>query len=145
MFELLTIVGLSLSPLEASEGVNKFCADVVGIPYASGNFTDEEWNRFVYCRESIRIPESQYQLVSPVNNNCSEQLEKSNTCTLEYKFDGYTGIIKAPPRLTVESHTIRVTHRSPGGYINTNQSDYDVRLYAEGIQATIKVHYTFNK
>ena len=145
MLELLTILGLALSPLEASESVNEFCAHVVGIPYASDNFSDEEWARFVYCRESIRVPESQYDIILPVEDNCSEQLEKSDTCTLEYKFDGYTGIIKAPPRLTVESHTYRVTERSPGGYIDTNQTDHDVRLYAEGIRATIKVHYTFNK
>ena len=37
-----------------SENINKFCAYVVGIPYASDNFTDEEWNRFVYCRESLK-------------------------------------------------------------------------------------------
>ena len=38
-----------------SEEINKFCAYVVGIPYASDNFTDEEWNRFVYCREHLKI------------------------------------------------------------------------------------------
>jgi hypothetical protein len=27
----------------------KFCAEVVGIPYASDNFTDEEWQRFQLC------------------------------------------------------------------------------------------------
>lgn len=27
----------------------KFCADFVGIPYASDNFTDEEWNQFQRC------------------------------------------------------------------------------------------------
>jgi hypothetical protein len=37
-----------------SEDVNKFCAYVVGIPYASDNFSDEEWNRFVYCRETLK-------------------------------------------------------------------------------------------
>jgi hypothetical protein len=37
-----------------SEDVNKFCAYVVGIPYASDNFNDEEWNRFVYCRETLK-------------------------------------------------------------------------------------------
>jgi hypothetical protein len=58
MFELALIAGLSLSPLHASEEVNKFCADVVGIPYASDNLSDEEWERFVYCRESIRRPSS---------------------------------------------------------------------------------------
>jgi sarcosine oxidase delta subunit len=38
-----------------SEDINKFCAYVVGIPYASDNFTDEEWRRFVYCRDNLRI------------------------------------------------------------------------------------------
>ena len=57
MFELIAILGLSLSPLEASESVNEFCAYVVGIPYASDNFTDEEWARFVYCREGIKVPQ----------------------------------------------------------------------------------------
>jgi sarcosine oxidase delta subunit len=38
-----------------SEVINKFCAYVVGIPYASDNFTDEEWNRFVYCRENLKL------------------------------------------------------------------------------------------
>ena len=57
MFELMLIAQL-LTPLEASNEVNKFCAEVVGIPYASDNFSDEEWERFVYCRESIRRPSS---------------------------------------------------------------------------------------
>jgi hypothetical protein len=38
-----------------SEKNNKFCAYVVGIPYASDNFTDEEWKRFVYCRKHLKI------------------------------------------------------------------------------------------
>ena len=58
MFELALIAGLSLSPINASERVNMFCAEVVGIPYASDNFSDEEWERFVHCRESIRVPSS---------------------------------------------------------------------------------------
>jgi len=57
MFELALIAGLSLSPIDASERVNMFCAEVVGIPYASDNFSDEEWNRFVQCREGIRVPQ----------------------------------------------------------------------------------------
>lgn len=28
---------------------NKFCADAVGIPYASDNFTDFEWEQFKQC------------------------------------------------------------------------------------------------
>ena len=27
----------------------KFCAEVVGIPYASDNFTDKEWEQFQAC------------------------------------------------------------------------------------------------
>ena len=57
MFELALIAGLALSPVDASESINMFCADVVGIPYASDNFTNEEWERFVYCRESIKVPQ----------------------------------------------------------------------------------------
>ena len=57
MFELALIAGLSLSPIDASERINMFCAEVVGIPYASDNFSDEEWNRFVQCREGIRVPQ----------------------------------------------------------------------------------------
>jgi len=57
MFELALIAGLSLSEVDASERINMFCAEVVGIPYASDTFTDEEWNRFVYCREGIRVPQ----------------------------------------------------------------------------------------
>ena len=57
MLELALIAGLSLSDADASERINMFCAEVVGIPYASDNFSDEEWNRFVYCREGVRVPQ----------------------------------------------------------------------------------------
>ena len=57
MFELALIAGLSLNPLDASERINMFCAEVVGIPYASDNFSNEEWERFVYCREGVKVPE----------------------------------------------------------------------------------------
>ena len=53
MFELLLTAQL-LTSIDKSEEVNRFCAEVVGIPYASDNFSDEEWERFVYCREHIR-------------------------------------------------------------------------------------------
>ncbi len=56
MLELVLMAQL-LTPLEQSEAKNRFCADVVGIPYASDNFSYEEWERFVYCRESIRRPQ----------------------------------------------------------------------------------------
>ena len=35
------------------ETINRFCARVVGIPYASDNFTDEEWERFKYCKTTL--------------------------------------------------------------------------------------------
>ena len=47
------IAAAVISSTNPSEEVNKFCAYVVGIPYASDNFTDEEWKRFVYCRDNI--------------------------------------------------------------------------------------------
>jgi hypothetical protein len=51
MIELLAAT--IISNTNKTEEINKFCAYVVGIPYASDNFTDEEWNRFVYCREHL--------------------------------------------------------------------------------------------
>ena len=53
MIELLAYALIASS--NQSEEINKFCAYVVGISYASDNFTDEEWNRFVYCREHLKI------------------------------------------------------------------------------------------
>jgi hypothetical protein len=35
------------------EQVNRVCAYIVGIPYASDNFSDEEWERFKLCRQLI--------------------------------------------------------------------------------------------
>jgi hypothetical protein len=52
MIELLASAIIASS--QRSEDINKFCAYVVGIPYASDNFTDEEWQRFVFCRESLK-------------------------------------------------------------------------------------------
>lgn len=53
MLELLATAIISSS--NQSEEINKFCAYVVGIPYASDNFTEEEWKRFVYCRENLTV------------------------------------------------------------------------------------------
>lgn len=52
MIEFLTAAIISSS--NRSEDINKFCVYVVGIPYASDNFTDEEWERFKYCRENFQ-------------------------------------------------------------------------------------------
>jgi hypothetical protein len=55
--ELLVLTCLATVAVKAepnyNENVNKFCAYVVGIPYASDNFTDEEWERFKYCRDTL--------------------------------------------------------------------------------------------
>lgn len=53
MLELLA--SIAISSAQQSEEINKFCAYVVGIPYASDNFLDEEWNRFVYCKEHLKV------------------------------------------------------------------------------------------
>jgi hypothetical protein len=46
------IVSISL-PLQAQEvysiNVNRVCSTIVGIPYASDNFSDEEWRQFQEC------------------------------------------------------------------------------------------------
>lgn len=53
MIELLAAITITSS--QNSEEINKFCAYVVGIEYASDNFTDDEWDRFVYCRENLTM------------------------------------------------------------------------------------------
>ena len=51
------IIGLLLTTVSKAtsyeESVNRFCAKVVGIPYASDNFSQEEWERFKYCRNTL--------------------------------------------------------------------------------------------
>ncbi len=34
--------------------VNRLCASIVNIPYASDNFSDEEWVKFQQCVKYIR-------------------------------------------------------------------------------------------
>jgi hypothetical protein len=34
--------------------VNRLCAAIVGIPYASDNFTDAEWEQFKRCLQFVR-------------------------------------------------------------------------------------------
>jgi hypothetical protein len=34
--------------------LNRVCAAIVGIPYASDNFTDAEWEKFKNCRDYLR-------------------------------------------------------------------------------------------
>ena len=56
MIEFLLASTLSASQahtIQKKEDVNKVCAYIVGIPYASDNFTDNEWNRFVLCKDIL--------------------------------------------------------------------------------------------
>lgn len=34
--------------------VNKLCAAIVGIPYASDNFSDKEWEKFKTCVRNVK-------------------------------------------------------------------------------------------
>lgn len=58
---LSTLIALSSSSVSAREvyqiNINRACAAIVGIPYASDNFTDEEWEQFQECISFIK----QYQ------------------------------------------------------------------------------------
>ena len=91
MFELMLISQL-LTPLEASNEVNKFCADVVGIPYASDNFSYEEWERFVYCRESIRRPSSKQYIKRNIMINTTKYQYGD-----DFDFNEEDGLVKHPP------------------------------------------------
>lgn len=55
---LLPFILLSTLPISAQElytaNINKVCAEIVGIPYASDNFTDEEWEQFKECMDFMR-------------------------------------------------------------------------------------------
>jgi len=54
MIEFLLASTLSVSQahaIQSPEDVNKVCAYIVGIRYASDNFNDSEWNRFVLCKD----------------------------------------------------------------------------------------------
>lgn len=46
------------SPVSAQEiyqiNVNRLCSVIVDIPYASDNFTDEEWEQFKECLNFMR-------------------------------------------------------------------------------------------
>ena len=57
MIEFLLASTLSVSQahaIQSPEDVNKVCAYIVGIPYASDNFDDNQWNRFVLCKDLMR-------------------------------------------------------------------------------------------
>lgn len=56
----LLIATLFLLPIGVSAqevypiNINRACAAIVGIPYASDNFTDEEWQQFKICLDIMR-------------------------------------------------------------------------------------------
>lgn len=49
---------LLVSPVQAQEvypiNINRVCARIVGIPYASDNFSDEEWEQFKDCLQFMK-------------------------------------------------------------------------------------------
>ena len=50
LFSLILLLPLPVSAQEVySINVNRLCAEVVGIPYASDNFSDEDWQQFKSC------------------------------------------------------------------------------------------------
>ena len=54
MIGILLAAAVATQPVPRSEQINMFCSYVAGIPYASDNFTDEEWKRFVFCRDNLK-------------------------------------------------------------------------------------------
>jgi hypothetical protein len=50
---LLPFIVFSTLPVSAQEvysiNINRVCAAIVQIPYASDNFTDDEWDQFKTC------------------------------------------------------------------------------------------------
>lgn len=55
---LLLLPFLFVTPVSAQEvysvNVNKLCAAIVEIPYASDNFTDLEWQQFQDCLKYVK-------------------------------------------------------------------------------------------
>lgn len=55
---LLLLLILFVTPVSAQEvysvNVNKLCAAIVEIPYASDNFTDLEWQQFQDCLKYVK-------------------------------------------------------------------------------------------
>jgi hypothetical protein len=55
LLALLVFLPISVSAQEIyAINVNKMCAAIVGIPYASDNFTDKEWEEFKECVEFVK-------------------------------------------------------------------------------------------
>jgi hypothetical protein len=55
LIALLLLFPTSASAQEVySINVNRLCAEVVGIPYASDNFSDEDWQQFKSCVNFVK-------------------------------------------------------------------------------------------
>jgi hypothetical protein len=55
LIALLLLFPTSASAQEVySINVNRLCAEIVGIPYASDNFSDEEWEQFKSCVNYVK-------------------------------------------------------------------------------------------
>jgi hypothetical protein len=55
LIALLFLFPTSASAQEVySINVNRLCAEIVGIPYASDNFSDEDWQQFKSCVNYVK-------------------------------------------------------------------------------------------
>jgi hypothetical protein len=55
LIPLLLLLPTSISAQEVySININRLCAEVVGIPYASDNFSDEDWEKFKSCVNYVK-------------------------------------------------------------------------------------------
>ena len=51
-FLLAAIMSAKMAKMQPNpEYVDRYCSALVGIPYASDNFDDNEWENFKICRE----------------------------------------------------------------------------------------------
>ena len=53
MIAFLLATVANISPM-MDESINRMCARNVGIPYASDNFSEKEWQQFQLCRDIMR-------------------------------------------------------------------------------------------
>lgn len=51
MINFLLAASVIATPVDLQESIDRMCAYRVGIPYASDNFTEEEWQKFKLCRD----------------------------------------------------------------------------------------------
>lgn len=55
LIPILLLLPTSISAQEVySINVNRLCAELVGIPYASDDFSDEEWEQFKSCVNYVK-------------------------------------------------------------------------------------------